>query len=82
MSRVALERAVDELAEQYDGQEFADAVRRYSEGLDDTEREELKDVLLERAQMLEDAVHERVEARGWFRRLWDAGNPRKERPPL
>jgi hypothetical protein len=80
--REELERQVDELAESYSGQDFADAVQRYSQNLRPEEQEELQAILLERARMLEDAVQERVEAKGWFRRLWrDIGGPRPPRPP-
>jgi len=67
-TRDELERRVDELAEQYDGAEFAEAVRAYSETLDDAGRAELKAVLLLKARAFEDAVSERFEAKGWFRR--------------
>jgi hypothetical protein len=67
-SRAELEQRVDELAAELEGREFAEAVRRYSEELDEREREELKAVLLLRARALEGAVSERFEAQGWFRR--------------
>ena len=80
MSRRELERRVDELAEAHSGTAFADAVRRWSETLCPDEQEELKGILLERARLLEDAVEERFEAQGWFRRMWrEAGGPRKPR---
>jgi hypothetical protein len=82
MSREELERRVDDLADSYSGADFADAVRRYSDSLPPEEQEELQAILLERARLLEDAVQERAEARGWFRRLWrDVGGPRPPRPP-
>jgi hypothetical protein len=82
MIREELERQVDDLAELYSGQDFADAVQRYSQDLRPEEQEELQAILLERARLLEDAVQERAEARGWFRRLWrDVGGPRPPRPP-
>ena len=71
MSRSELERTVDELAEAHGGEAFAEAVRRYSETLGDDEREELKQVLLGRARLLEDAVEERFRARGWMRRTFN-----------
>ena len=80
MSRADLERRVDELAESYSGEEFADAVRRLSDDLPPEQQEELQSILLEKARLLEDAVEERAEARGWFRRMWEAGNPRKDPP--
>lgn len=80
MSRRELEQRVDELAETYSGKAFADAVRRWSETLPADEQEELKRILLERARLLEDAVEERVEAQGWFRRMWrEAGGAPKPR---
>ena len=69
--RAELERRVDELAALHSGHEFADAVRRYSESLDELDREELKAILLLRARAFDDAVAERFEARGWFRRTFD-----------
>jgi flagellar biosynthesis regulator FlaF len=81
MTRAEIARRVDEFAAQYSGGDFADAIRSYSETLDDREQEELKQILLERAADFDQAVMERVDARGWFRRQWDwAANPR-ERPP-
>ena len=71
MSRVELERRVDELAEEYSGEGFADAVRRYAETLDGDERAELEAVLLERARLFDDAVAERYRHRGWLRRMLD-----------
>ncbi len=68
MTRAELEARVDELAVEHEGAAFADEVRRFSEELDDREREELKAILLVKARALEDAVDERFEAKGWFRR--------------
>ena len=67
-TRAELERRVDELAEQYDGAAFAEAVREYSETLDPDGRAALKAILLVKARAFEDAVGERFEAKGWFRR--------------
>jgi predicted nucleic acid-binding Zn ribbon protein len=67
-SRAELEQRVDELAAELDGAAFAEAVRAYSLELDERSREELKAVLLLRARALEDAMDERFEAQGWFRR--------------
>jgi hypothetical protein len=70
-SRRELEQRVDELAAEYEGAAFADAVRSYSDGLDDERaREELKVILLQRARALEDAVGDRFEAHGWLRRTF------------
>ncbi len=87
-SRAELERRVDELAAQYDGQAFADAVRRYSDQLDEDAQDELKTILLSRARAFEDAVDDRFEAKGWLRRTFgrmadgersgrDGGGPRQ-----
>ena len=70
-SRDALERRVDELAREHSGRDFADAIRAYSETLDEPARDELKQVLLERAADFDQAIMDRVDARGWFRRQWD-----------
>ena len=70
-SRVELERRVDELAREYSGRRFAEAIRAYSETLDEQAQEALKQVLLERAADFDQAIMERVDARGWFRRQWD-----------
>jgi hypothetical protein len=66
-----VERRVDELAALYSGRAFADAVKAYAGTLDGPERGELERVLLERAASFDQAVMERVDARGWFRRQWD-----------
>ena len=75
-SRDALERRVDELAREHSGRDFADAIRAYFETLDEPAREELKQVVLERAADFDQAIMERVHARGWFRRQWDSAAPR------
>ena len=72
-SRAELARRVDELALKHSGRAFAEAIRAYSEELGEHAREELKDVLLERATNLDQAVMDRVDARGWLRRQWDKG---------
>lgn len=69
MSRREIERRVDELADAYSGQAFADAISRYADGLDPLSREELQHVLLERARAEDDAIERRFEERGWFRRV-------------
>lgn len=73
--RAELERRVDELADEYSGRRFADAIRAYSDTLDEDAQEELKQVLLERAADFDQAIMERVDARGWFRRQWDKASP-------
>ena len=71
MGREAIARRVDELAEEYSGRAFADAVRAYSASLDEASQKELKQIVLERAANFDQAVMERVGAAGWFRRQWD-----------
>jgi len=71
MSRRELEERVDELAAEHSGRDFADAVRRLHDELDPGDRETLQEIVLARATNLDEAVMERVDARGWFRRQWD-----------
>jgi hypothetical protein len=76
-SRAELEARVDELAAEHEGAAFANEVRRFSEQLDESEREELKAILLVKARALEDAVSERFQAEGWFRRTFGRmGDPK------
>ena len=75
-SRDEIARRVDELARQYSGRDFADAVRAYSGRLDSEAQDALKQVLLERAADFDQAIMDRVDARGWFRRQWDRAAPR------
>ena len=70
-SRAELERRVDDLAAQHSGAEFAEAVRAWSQTLDEDARAELKAILLARARAFEDTIHDRFEARGWLRRTLD-----------
>jgi hypothetical protein len=70
-SRRQLEERVDELAAEHSGPAFADAIATLDAGLDRAEREVLKQILLERAASLDQAVIDRVDARGWLRRQWD-----------
>ena len=70
-SRAELERRVDELAEEHKGRAFADAITSLAAGLDAPDEELLKDILVRRAANLDQAVMDRVDARGWFRRQWD-----------
>lgn len=70
-SRVGLERRVDELAEEHKGQAFADAIKALAAELDAPDEELLKDILVQRAANLDQAVMDRVDSRGWFRRQWD-----------
>ena len=83
MGRAAIARRVDELAEEYSGRAFADAIRAYSATLDEASQEELKEIVLERAANFDQAVMDRVDARGWLRRQWDeatGSSPRGNRP--
>ncbi len=70
-SRNELERRVDELALQYSGRDFAAAISQYSATLDEHAQEELKQILVERAASFDQAIMDRVDARGWLRRQWD-----------
>jgi hypothetical protein len=71
IGRAELSRRVDELADAHSGRAFADAVQAYADELDEGSREELKQVLLDRAINFDQAIMERVDARGWLRRQWD-----------
>jgi hypothetical protein len=75
-SRRELELRVDELAAQHSGRDFAKAIQAYSETLPEAEQEQLKQVLLERAANFDQAVMDRVDARGWLRRQWDRAEGR------
>lgn len=70
-SRAELERRVDELAAEHSGQAFADAVSAYSATLDEEAQRELKAILLVRARVFEDTIHDRFAAKGWLRRTLD-----------
>ena len=74
--REEIGRRVDALAEQHSGPDFADAIRRYSETLDEQGQAQLRQIVLERAADFDQAIMERVDARGWFRRQWDSAAPR------
>ena len=74
--RAEIARRVDELARQHSGRAFADVMREYSATLDDAAQEELKQVLLERAADFDQAIMDRVDARGWLRRQWDRAEGR------
>jgi enoyl-CoA hydratase/carnithine racemase len=79
--RPELERRVDELAQQHSGRGFAKAVHAYFETLDDAAQEQLRQILLERASNFDQAVMERVDARGWFRRQWERALPVEDDSP-
>ena len=71
LGRADLERQVDALAEQHSGRAFADAIKLLADGLNGDEKELLQQILLERGGALDQALMDRVDARGWFRRQWD-----------
>jgi len=71
IGRAELERRVDELAEQHSGRTFADAVKELAAELDTGDTKLLKEILLERGVNFDQAVMDRVDARGWFQRHWD-----------
>ena len=70
-SRWQLERRVDELAAEHSGRAFADAIKAYSETLREDEKGQLQQILVARSVDADQAVMERVDARGWVRRQWD-----------
>jgi len=74
-SRQELERRVDELAAAHKGRAFADAIKSLAADLDAADEELLKDILVRRAASLDQAVMDRVDARGWIRRQWDRAAP-------
>ena len=71
MSRAEIAHRVDEIAREHSGPAFAEAIRAYSETLDQASKEELKEIVLERAANFDQAVMDRVDAGGWLRRQWD-----------
>ena len=81
-NRAELERRVDELAQELSGRAFAKAIQDYFDELEPESQEELRRILVERAANLDQAVMDRVDARGWFRRQWDRAEPTgKNSPP-
>jgi len=60
----------------HEGRAFASAVKELHDELDPRERELLKEIVLERAATLDQAVIDRVDARGWLRRQWDKAGGR------
>ena len=74
-SRQELERRVDELAAAHKGRAFADAIKSLAADLGAADEELLKDILVRRAASLDQAVMDRVDARGWIRRQWDRAAP-------
>lgn len=75
-ARADLERRVDALAEAHSGQAFADAIKTLAADLNGDDAELLKRILLERGANFDQAVMERVDARGWLRRQWDRAEGR------
>ena len=77
LSRVDLEWRVDDLAEKHSGRAFADAIKALAADLNGDEKELLQQILLERGASFDQAVMDRVDARGWFQRQWDraSGGP-------
>ncbi len=71
LGRVELERRVAELADEHSGQSFAEAIKAFATGLDSEDTELLKQILLERGANFDQAVMDRVDARGWLHRQWD-----------
>lgn len=62
---------VDELAELYSGQAFANAIKALAGDLNSDEEELLKQILLERGANFDKAVMDRIDARSWYQRQWD-----------
>jgi hypothetical protein len=71
IGRAELERRVDDLARQHSGLAFAEAIKALAAELNGDEKELLQQILIERGASFDQAVMERVDARGWFRRQWD-----------
>ena len=74
--RAALELRVDELAGEHSGRAFAAAIQTLATELDPEGVEVLKQILLQRGATFDQAVMDRVDARGWFRRQWDRAGGR------
>ena len=77
MNRAELEWRVDDLAEQHSGRAFADAIKELAEGLNGDEKQLLPQILLDRGASFDQAVLDRVDARGWFQRQWDKASGRE-----
>jgi CHASE3 domain sensor protein len=69
--RAELEWRVDDLAQQHSGRAFADAIKALADELNGDEKELLQQILVERGASFDQAIMERVDARGWFQRQWD-----------
>jgi hypothetical protein len=70
-TKEALTARIDELG-------TGEELERFAAGLDDSERELLQEVLLERSGVEDYALRERIDAKGWLRRQWDQAD--KGRP--
>ena len=70
-ARTELELRVDELAAEHSGPAFAEAIQALAADLDGEETTLLQDILVRRAANFDQAVMERVDARGWLQRQWD-----------
>jgi len=73
-SRRDLEDRVNVLRERHDGQDFADAVGKFSEELDPEEQADLREILLERSRehaARNAALEERFDRGGWLKRTFD-----------
>ena len=83
LGRADLEWRVDALAEQHSGRAFADAIKALADELNGDEKELLQQILLERGGAFDQAVMDRVDARGWFQRQWDkaSGSGGERDPP-
>jgi hypothetical protein len=76
--RAELERRVDALAAEHSGPAFAEAIKELFAGLGPHDREGRREIVLARAANVDQAVMDRVDARGWLRRQWDrAGSPER-----
>ena len=71
MNRLQLERRVDALADEHSGRAFAEAIQGLAADLNAEETKLLQEILVERAANFDQAVMERVDARGWLQRQWD-----------
>jgi hypothetical protein len=85
-SRREIEDRVNVLRERHDGEEFAAAIREFSEELDPEEQADLREILLVRMKEHAErnpALDQRLEQGGWLRRafgkLEDAERRQRER---
>jgi hypothetical protein len=85
-SRRDIEDRVNVLRERFDGEEFAAAIREFSEELAAEEQADLREILLERMKEHAErnpALDQRLEQGGWLRRTFgkieDAERRQRER---